>query len=225
MSSEQTRLDRHPERGYHDRETIDRILDAHWLCHVAFTDALGPHVIPTIYWRDGDYVYIHGARQSRMMLTLASGAPVCINVTLIDGLVFARRAFNHSANYRSVNVYGCFSEVVDDAEKQQGFDQFFDNVLPGRREQVIAPDHKERAATMLLRIALNNAVAKIREGGPSATEKNDPDCAIHHCWTGVLPLQLTHSTPWPSQHSLSPALMARVTGSATTEIELNEVTV
>jgi hypothetical protein len=206
-----TKLDRHPERGHHDQATIHSILDSAWMCAIAFNDALGPHVIPTIYWRHDNYLYVHGARQSRMMETLGSGVPACVNITLVDGLVFARRAFNHSANYRSVNIYGCFETVSNDADKERAFIEFFDNVLPGRIEQCIAPDAKERNATTVLRIALDKAVAKVREGGPAASEKSNDDSDERIIWTGVLPLRTTHQTPSPNPHTLSEKLIQRVT--------------
>ncbi len=203
-----TTLQRHPERGSHDRATVHAILDSHWLCHIAFNDAHGPHVLPTIYWRENDRIYIHGALQSRMLLALAEGAPACVNVTLIDGLVFAKRAFNHSANYRSVNLYGRFTRIDDDDYKQHAFRHFFDTVLPDRWPQVVPVDDKERNATLLLALPIENAVAKIRSG-PPGREKGSDDEAGYTPWTGVLPLQMQALTPEPAGADLSAQLLKR----------------
>lgn len=208
MPTAHTTLQRHPERGSHDRATVHAILDSHWLCHVAFSDAHGPHVLPTLYWREGDQIYIHGALQSRMLLTLAAGAPVCVNVTHIDGLVFAKRTFNHSANYRSVNLYGHFTRIDDDACKQIAFRHFFDKVMPGRWSQAVPPDDKERNATLLLAMPIDNAVAKIRSG-PPGREKGSDDEAGYSPWTGVLPLQMQALAPEPAGADLSPQLLRR----------------
>lgn len=185
-----TRVRRHPERASHDRAAIDAVLDAHWVCQIAFVHDGLPQVIPTAYWRDGDYVYIHGSNGSRMLNLLRDGDS-CTNVTLVDGLVLARSAFSHSANYRSVNLYGRYEAVTDAAHKAEAFKRFFDVVLPGRWPAVRQPNAKESAATTVLRLPIADAVLKARSGGP----KDDEDDLAWPVWAGVLPFTLQQGAP------------------------------
>ncbi|NQD36255.1 pyridoxamine 5'-phosphate oxidase family protein [Permianibacter sp. IMCC34836] len=177
-----TRVRRHPERASYDRAAIDALLDAHWVCQIAFVHDQLPHVIPTAYWRDGDYVYIHGSNGSRMLNMLQDGDS-CTNITLIDGMVLARSAFSHSVNYRSVNLYGRYQAVTDAVHKAEAFQKFFDVILPGRWPEVRPPNHKETAATTVLRLPIEQAVLKARSGGP----KDDQEDLTRPCWAGVLP--------------------------------------
>lgn len=185
-----TRVRRHPERASYDRAAIDAVLDAHWVCQIAFVHDGLPQVIPTAYWRDGDYVYIHGSNGSRMLNLLRDGDS-CTNVTLIDGLVLARSAFSHSANYRSVNLYGRYEAITDPEQKAHAFKQFFEFVLPGRWPSVRQPNHKESAATTVLRLRIDQAVLKARHGGP----KDDEEDRSWPVWAGVLPFVLQAQTP------------------------------
>jgi nitroimidazol reductase NimA-like FMN-containing flavoprotein (pyridoxamine 5'-phosphate oxidase superfamily) len=144
--SARTRVKRVPKRGLYDRETIDAILDAGMVCHVGYVIDGAPYVTPTLYWREGDHVYWHGSSASRM-LRKSDGAPVCLTVTHIDGLVMARSAFHHSVNYRSVVVHGTARPVTDPAERQRAFTLVVDHVLPGRAGAWRPPSGKEAAAT------------------------------------------------------------------------------
>lgn len=184
------RLRRHPERGSTRHEAIHAVLDQHWVCQIAFVHEGIPHVLPTAYWRDGEHLYIHGSNGSRMIKMLVDGES-CTNVTLVDGLVLARSAFSHSANYRSVNIYGRYRALEDVIAKQQAFQRFFEIVLPGRWPQVRQPDAKEIAATTVLRIDLQRAVLKARSGGPvdASEDQSWP------CWAGVLPFALGSAAP------------------------------
>jgi uncharacterized protein len=185
-----TRVRRHPERASYDRAAIDALLDTHWVCQIAFVHDGQPHVIPTAYWRDGDYVYIHGSNGSRMLNMLRDGDS-CTNVTLIDGMVLARSAFSHSVNYRSVNLYGRYETVIDAAHKAEAFEKFFAVLLPGRWPEVRQPNTKETAATTILRLRIEHAVLKARSGGP----KDDEDDLSWPCWAGVLPFTLQSQAP------------------------------
>lgn len=185
-----TRVRRHPERANYDRAAIDALLDSHWVCQIAFVHDDQPHVLPTAYWRDGDYLYIHGSNGSRMLNVLRN-TDSCTNVTLIDGLVLARSAFSHSVNYRSVNLYGRYEAVTDAAHKAQAFEKFFAVLLPGRWPLVRQPNRNETAATTVLRLPIEQAVLKARSGGP----QDDEDDLSWPCWAGVLPFRFHSDTP------------------------------
>jgi nitroimidazol reductase NimA-like FMN-containing flavoprotein (pyridoxamine 5'-phosphate oxidase superfamily) len=190
-ASERTRLRRRAERGRYDRETVHAILDEALVCHVGFSVEGQPYVIPTTYARVGDLLYVHGAAASRMLRTLAGGVPVCVTVTLIDGLVLARSAFHHSMNYRSVVVLGTAIEVVDPDERRRALEAIVEHVVPGRAPDVRSPSDEELRATRVLCLALDEASAKVRTGPPL-------DAAAdlgRRCWAGVIPLRLTAATP------------------------------
>lgn len=200
-----TRVRRHPERASYDRAAIDALLDAHWVCQIAFLHQALPHVIPTAYWRDGDYVYIHGSNGSRMLNMLLDGES-CTNITLIDGMVLARSAFSHSVNYRSVNLYGRYEAVTDTAHKAQAFEKFFAVLLPGRWPEVRQPNHKETAATTILRLRIENAVLKARSGGP----QDDAEDVSFPCWAGVLPFAFQSQAPLAEPGALGELNVAAV---------------
>lgn len=193
------------ERGHYDEATLHAIVDAAWLCHVAFTDTRGhgpdasPFAVnlPTACWRIGDRLYIHGANGSPMMKRLASGVPACVAITHLDGLVLARSAFSHSMNFRSVVAYGRF-EVVPEADKPAVLAAFMDHLLPGRQAEVRPGDVNELKATLVLALPLNEASAKVRNGGPQDKE----DDADHPAWGGVLPLVSARLPPVPDATSL-----------------------
>jgi len=191
LQSERTTLHRLPERGSHDREVIDPILDEAYLCHLGFTQDGQPFVIPTIHARVGDVLYVHGSAASRAMRTAKVGIPVCVTVTLLDGLVLARSAFHHSMNYRSVIVLGTAIEVTDPAEKAAALDAIVDHVLAGRASDARPGNDKERKATTVLRIPLTEASAKVRTGGP----KDDPEDMALPVWAGVVPLRVVAGAP------------------------------
>ena len=162
--SERTRVRRHSERAAYDRESVNAIVDAALVCHLAFVQDGVPHCIPTACWREGGHLYIHCARASRLVEVLTGGT-VCVAISHMDGLVLARSALRHSMNYRSVVIYGRFEEVTDSAAKAAAFRAFVEHVSPGRAARVRLPSPAEIAGTRLLRIPLDEAVAKIRNWG------------------------------------------------------------
>ena len=186
-----TTLRRLPKRGSFERETVNRILDEGFVCHVGFVVEGQPFVIPTAYGRKGDVLYIHGARASRMQKALAAGADVCVTVTLVDGLVLARSAFHHSINYRSVVVFGRPRVVESEEEKNAALEAFTEHVMPGRWADVRWPTPQELAATTVLAIQLSEASAKVRTGPPVDDEE---DYALE-VWAGVLPLSVEPGAP------------------------------
>ena len=186
-----TTLKRLPKRGSFERQTVYDILDEGFVCHVAFVSDGQPFVIPTAYGRVGDRLYLHGARASRMLKALGAGADVCVNVTLVDGLVLARSAFHHSINYRSVVVFGRARVVETDDEKRAALLAFMEHVVPGRWSEVREPNKQELDATLVLSLALDEASAKVRTGPPIDDEED------YHLpvWAGVLPLRVCAFEP------------------------------
>jgi uncharacterized protein len=191
--TERTTLKRHPERGNHDKSVIFDILDEALVCHVAFVTEAGPVVVPTLFARVNDTLYIHGSAIGRMLRTIAEGVEVCLNVTLLDGLVFARSAFSHSMNYRSVTVFGRGREVTDRTEKMRALAATVEHVAQGRWLDARRPSEKELLATTVIAIPLAEASAKIREGGPKDA---DADYALP-VWAGVVPLRTIAGAPEP----------------------------
>jgi hypothetical protein len=175
-----------PDRARYDRATVDAILDEGLVCHVGFEDAGQPYVIPSVYARQGDRLVIHGSAASRMIKVLASGAPACVTVTLLDGLVLARSQFHHSMNYRSVVVLGRASEIVEPDEKRRALESIVEHVASGRAASVRPPNGKELRATRVVAIALDEASAKVRTGPP----KDDEEDYALPVWAGELPLRL-----------------------------------
>ena len=191
-ASARTRVKRMPKRGHYDTATLHAVLDAGYVCHIAFTDRDRPIVIPTAYWREGDHLYIHGSTKSRMAMALATGIPACVAITLLDGLVFARTSFNHSMNYRSVVAFGQFEAVPDD-HKLAALEAFTQRIAPGRWAEIRGPNKQEFKATMVLRMPLTEAGVKIRSGPP----KDDPEDMEIPVWTGVLPFTQGFDAPVP----------------------------
>jgi len=181
--SPRTTVRRKPERGHYDAETIHAIIDAAFLCHIAFSDAQGTHCLPIACWRDGDFLYIHGAKSSRLIEVLqASEAAVCI--THLDGLVMARAAKYHSMNYRSVVIYGRFAAIDQEADKAVAMAAFLEHVSPGRMQHIRPPSPAELASLRVLRLPLQEAAAKMRSGGP----QDRPEDLTIPVWAGVIPL-------------------------------------
>jgi nitroimidazol reductase NimA-like FMN-containing flavoprotein (pyridoxamine 5'-phosphate oxidase superfamily) len=180
-----------PQRGSHDREVIHSILDEGLVCHIGFVAEGQPFVIPTIYARVGERLYVHGAGASRMLTTLKEGAAVCVEVTLVDALVLARSAFHHSMNYRSVMIFGVAQEAVDPSEKRQALEAIVEHVVPGRMRETRPPSAAEIAGTRVLWIPILEASAKVRTGPPVDSED---DHALAH-WAGELPLRMIAGTP------------------------------
>ena len=188
--TERTKVRRLPKRGHYDRETIHAILDEALICHVGFVVDGSPVVIPTIHWREGDTLYVHGSSASRMLRSLKEGVDACVTVTLLDGLVLARSAFHHSMNYRSVVVFGKAREV-DGEEKLRALDSLVEHVMRGRSRDVRPPNEIEMRATTVLALPLDEASAKIRTGPPV---DDDEDYALP-VWAGVVPMKLTRGEP------------------------------
>ena len=160
--NERIRVVREPHRGIYDRETIDKILDEGFVCHVGFTVEGQPYVIPTMYARVNDAIYFHGSAASRMLRGASAGIPVCITVTLVDGLVLARSVFNHSMNYRSVVALGKAALVDAPEEKIAALRAFTEKIVPGRWNDARQPNEKELKATSILRLPLTGVSAKVR---------------------------------------------------------------
>jgi uncharacterized protein len=188
-----TRIGRVPKRAVYDRPAIEAILDEGLVCHLAFVHLGQPFCIPTIHARDGDTVYLHGSAASRMVRTLTSGAPACLTVTHVDGLVLARSAFHHSLNYRSVVVLGSLRPVDDPDEKMAALESLTERLVPGRWPDIRWPNRKELKATSVLAMTLDEASAKVRTGGPVDDEE---DYALP-VWAGVVPLTLEPAAPQP----------------------------
>jgi uncharacterized protein len=193
--TQRTQVHRHPERGDYDRATIDAILDEALICHVAFNDGDGaPRCLPTIHARVGDTIYLHGSRAARAWKALRGGAEVCIVATIVDGLVMARSAFNHSMNYRSVVVFGTAREVTDPEELHTAARAITSHVAPGREEEARMPTDEEYKQTLLLALPLDEASAKVRTGPP----KDDEEDLELPIWAGVLPFVTDPADPVPS---------------------------
>lgn len=189
--SPRTRIIREPQRGVYDREAIHAILDEAFLCHVGFNVDGQPYVIPTLFGRKEEHIYLHGSAASRMLRNLEQGIPVCVEVTLVDGLVMARSIFNHSMNYRSVVILGTATAVTDPAEKLEALRVLSEHVLPGRWDEVRQPTDKEMRATAVLRLAISESSAKVRTGPP----EDDAEDYAFPCWAGVIPITMTAGDP------------------------------
>ena len=188
--SPRTRVRRLPERAHYDADTIAAIVDAAMLCTVAFQIDGMVHAIPTIHWREGGHLYIHGAKGSRMLKALTDGE-ACVTIALADGLVLARSALHHSMNYRSVVLYGRFEAVTEPAYKLASLRAFIDGLYPGRWDTLRPISDKELNATTVLRIALDEASAKVRDWGV----KDDEEDLEWPVWAGVIPLRTVAGEP------------------------------
>ena len=182
--SDRTTLRRLPARGVHDQDEINKILDEGLICHLAFLIDGKPAIIPTGYARDGEWLYIHGSKKNRAMLACI-GQECSVDVTILDGIVLARSAFHHSFNYRSVIIYGVGEEVTDEAEKMRAFERVVEHIVPGRAADCRLPNEKESNATLLIKIPITEASAKVRTGPP---KDDDEDMNLPH-WAGVLPVR------------------------------------
>lgn len=186
-----TRVVREPHRGIYDRATAYQILDEGLICHVGFIIDGQPFVIPTGYGRKEDHLYIHGSAASRMLRNLEQGIPVCVTVTLLDGLVLARSIFNHSMNYRSVVVLGTAVAVNDPQEKLDALRALSEHILPGRWADVRQPNERELRATLVMRLPIEEFSAKVRTGPPI----DDEEDYAFPTWAGVIPLTLVPAEP------------------------------
>ncbi|WP_405800886.1 pyridoxamine 5'-phosphate oxidase family protein [Streptomyces sp. NBC_01506] len=196
---------RSADRASYDRETVHGILDATYLCHLGFVRDGAPVVLPTLYARVGETLYVHGSTGSRPLRMAGDkadpGLAVCLTVTHVDGLVLARSAFHHSINYRSVVVHGTAYQVTDLDERRAALDAVVEQVVPGRSHDSRPANAKELAATAVLRLDLAEVSAKIRTGGPNDEPE---DLSLPH-WTGVVPVVRGHGTPVPAD-DLDPAI-------------------
>ncbi|HTY54131.1 MAG TPA: pyridoxamine 5'-phosphate oxidase family protein [Candidatus Binataceae bacterium] len=199
-STSRTRVQRYPQRGHYDRDTIYSIVDRALVCHVGFVVDNAPRVIPTLHVRIGDFLYIHGAVANQTLRTATAGGEICVTITHIDGLVLERSAFYHSINYRSVVVIGQ-ARLVERERKLEVLRALVEHVIPGRWSAVRAPSREELAATSLMELPLSEASAKIRTGSPGDEEA---DYALSH-WAGVIPLRLEAGSPIPDP-KLNPAI-------------------
>ncbi len=190
-----SRLRRLPGRGSHEPEVIHRILDAGFLAHAGFCVGGQPFVIPTLYGRDGEKLYLHGSAASRMLGELERGVPACLTVTLVDGLVLARSAFHHSMNYRSVVAFGTARKIEDVDGKVRALRVISEHLIAGRWADVRQPNEQELKATTVLEFLIEEASAKVRTGPPV----DDPDDYGLPAWAGVIPLELRASEPVPDR--------------------------
>lgn len=180
-----SRIKRLPKRGHYDRETIYRILDEALICHVGFAIEGQPYVIPTNFARIQDRIVLHGAKASRLLKHVEAGYPVCVEATIMDGLVLARSVFNHSMNYRSIVLFGKGQLVEGEQEKLSALKAITEHLIPGRWQEVRQPSRKELSATRLVSIMIEEASAKVRMG-PPVDDQEDYALPV---WAGVLPLQ------------------------------------
>jgi nitroimidazol reductase NimA-like FMN-containing flavoprotein (pyridoxamine 5'-phosphate oxidase superfamily) len=189
--AERSRVHRHPERADYDRQTLYRVLDAAATGHVGFVRRGEPVVLPTVYGRRGDVLYLHGSRAAGMFGDLAGGAAVCVTVTLTDGIVLAASVYNHSMNYRSAVVFGHADLVVDPDEVMLALQAVTEQIMPGRWQEARPPNRAELRATRVMRVPIEEASVKIRSGPPQDAVR---DAALS-VWTGVVPLSLTAGPP------------------------------
>ena len=192
--TERTRVYRKPGRGSHDRDLVHSILDEALVCHVGFVQEGQPYVIPTIHAREGETLYLHGARGNRTLGALSAGTACCLTATLVDELVLARAALHHSLNYRSVMVLGTTREVMDAGEKARALRAVVDHIASGRPDEIRGPDATDLRSTRVLSMPIEEASAKVRTG-PPVDEQDDMD--LPH-WAGQLPLTLGTGDPIPA---------------------------
>jgi uncharacterized protein len=191
--TKRTQLGRLPNRGSYDAEAIHAVLDAAFLAHVGFQVNGQPLVIPTLYGREVDKLYLHGSAASRMLRELEIGVPACVCVTIVDGLVLARSAFHHSMNYRSVVAFGTARKIEEPEQKTRALRIISEHLIAGRWDDVRKPTAKELKATAVLEFSIQEASAKIRTG-PPVDDEEDYTLPV---WAGVLPLRLEEQAPVP----------------------------
>lgn len=194
-STPRTEINRLSYRSVNDRQQMYEILDSAILCHIGYQENNQPFVLPYAYVRDGDRILLHGSSGARFMRALAKGAPCCITVTILDGMVVARTTFDSSMNYRSVVILGQATEITGD-EKNQLLEKLSDGLLPGRTKEVRSSTKKELAATTLLSVSLTEASVKVRDGMPD--DEEGPGTGV---WAGVVPLRLVAEQPIPDEES------------------------
>ncbi len=193
MKTTRTRFRRSPARGSHDRETIDAVLDAAPIVHAGVIEDGQPFVLPTLHARIGDDLLLHGSTASRLFKAMASGAPLCLTATLVDGIVLARSVFHHSMNYRSVMLLGAGEAVTDAGQKLAALEAFTEKLAPGRWDAARRPNRQELKGTLVVRVPIDEASAKVRTGGPVDDEE---DYALD-VWAGHIPYDAVTGTPVP----------------------------
>lgn len=198
--SERARVRRNAGRGVYDRATVYAILDGQMVCQVAYVSDGEPRMIPTLFMRRDNYLYLHGNRSSALLRYMADGGLVCVSVMAVDGVVVARSGFHCSMNYRSVSLFGT-GELVAEADKRDVLDGFVDVLIPGHAAAVRAPTPQELNATSAVRVALDDCAAKVRSGDP-IDDDGDLDAP---CWAGVIPLATHVLTPQPAAN-LAPGI-------------------
>jgi nitroimidazol reductase NimA-like FMN-containing flavoprotein (pyridoxamine 5'-phosphate oxidase superfamily) len=189
--TKRTRVYRKPGRGSYDRELVHSILDEALVCHVGFVQDGQPYVIPTIHAREGETLYLHGARGNRMLGALGDGTACCLTATLVDELVLARAALHHSLNYRSVMVLGTACEITDPEEKGRALQSVVEHIAPGRADEIRGADATDLKSTKVLSMEIEEASAKVRTG-PPVDDEADMDLPY---WAGQLPLTLGTGEP------------------------------
>lgn len=185
-ASARVRVKRMPDRAKYDRATVEAILDEGLICHVGFVAESQPYVIPTIYARNGDNLLIHGSAAGRTLRAVSGKIPVCITVTIVDGLVLARSAYHHSMNYRSVVILGSATEIVERRAKLAAMRALVEHVIAGRWDDVRHPNEQELRATMILSLPIDEVSAKVRLGPPI----DDEEDYSRDTWAGIVPLSL-----------------------------------
>ncbi len=189
--TERTKVNRLPKRASYDRNVIYNILDSTFICHIAFNIEGQPYIIPIVYGRKDDKIYIHGLKTNRMFNSFNSGKDVCISVSLIDGIILARSAFHHSANYRSVIMFSKPELILDQNKKLEALKNIMEHFIPGRWEETRKPNEKELNATSVFSFKIDEASAKIREGGAN----DEPEDMVLNIWAGIIPLKITAGNP------------------------------
>ncbi len=192
MVTERTRLRRLPEQGSHRIEDVHAVLDSGFICHLGLVVDSTPMVVPTSYARSGDSLYLHGSVASQSLRAVREPVPVCVTVTLVDGVVLARSVFNHSVNYRCAMIYGIPEVLTDVEEKLIGLRTISEHIVPGQWDYARAPSDKELAATTVLRLALDEASVKVSAGPPDDGEGPDGELDV---WAGVVPLVTVRLDP------------------------------
>lgn len=198
VQTSRSRIRRLPKRGFYDRETIYRILDEALICHVGFVENRQPLVIPINFARMDDRIVLHGAKASRLLKHIADGHPICVEATIVDGLVLARSVFHHSVNYRSVVLFGTGNLVEDEQEKLAALEAVTEHLVPGRWKEARPPNRKELNATSVVSVRIDEASAKIRTGGP-VDDEEDYTLPV---WSGVLPLTEVPLAPVPDERQV-----------------------
>lgn len=199
-ATERTRVRRLPEKAVTDTAALHAVLDAGLVAHLAVVDDGQPFVLPVAYARRGDEVVIHGSSGSRLFRRLADGAPTCLTVTLLDGLVLARSLFESSMSYRSAMVLGVARRLEGDDELD-ALRVISEHLLPGRWAEARQPSRKERAATMTLALPLSEASVKISSGGPEDDPDDLVDPALLSLWAGRVPIREVLGDPVPDGHT------------------------